>query len=154
MSEMFFAYLVQKFLQFLFTHYFLFLSIISRLFGLKLRLESRDSSSSYNHPLQKEQIQCLLLWTDKHQVLVRFKRMPESRALGSVKAERSSQTVYFEFIRDRQNKCTLCSIVVVREWKHDDWLLGPLFEHEERIWNAQVEAFRQVNEVWLVPQWK
>ena len=107
MSEMFFAYLVQKFLQFLFTHYFLFLSIISRLFGLKLRLESRDSSSSYHHPLQKEQIQCLLLWTDKHQVLVRFKRMPESRALGSVKAERSSQTVYFEFIRDRQNKCTL-----------------------------------------------
>ena len=82
MSEMFFAYLVQTFLQFLFTHYFLFLSIISRLFGLKLRLESRDSSSSYNHPLQKEQIQCLLLWTDKHQVLVRFKRMPESRALG------------------------------------------------------------------------
>ena len=82
MSEMFFAYLVQTFLQFLFTHYFLFLSIISRLFGLKLRLESRDSSSSYNHPLQKEQIQCLLLWTDKHQVLVRFKIMPESRALG------------------------------------------------------------------------
>ena len=82
MSEMFFAYLVQKFLQFLFTHYFLFFSIISRLFGLKYHLESRDSSSLYNQPLQKEQIQFLLLWTDKHQVLVRFKRMPKSRAFG------------------------------------------------------------------------
>ena len=59
---MFFAYIVQEFLQFLFTHYFLFLSglvlsVIYRLFNLNL-LELRDSSSSYNQPLQKEQIQC------------------------------------------------------------------------------------------------
>ena len=47
------------------------------------------------------------------------------------------------------------AIVAVPEWKHDDeWLLGLLFEHEERICNAQLEACRQVNEVWLVPQWK
>ena len=58
MSEMFFAYLVQEFLQVLFKHYFLFLSIIYRLFGLQNLLESRDSSISYNQPLQKEQIQC------------------------------------------------------------------------------------------------
>ena len=46
------------------------------------------------------------------------------------------------------------AIVVVHEWKHDEWLLGLLFEQEERICNAQLEACRQINEVWLVPQWK
>ena len=113
---MFFAYLVQEFLQFLFTHYFLFLSglvlsIIYRLFNLNL-LELRDSSSSYNKPLQKEQIQCfqkLIMdrWTSGFSPLQENAEKPIFR--GPPRPERSSQTVYyyFEFIRERQNKCTL-----------------------------------------------
>lgn len=109
MSEMFFAYLVQEFLQFLFTHYFLFLSIIYRLFGLQNLLESRDSSISYNQPLQKEQIQCFQkLIMDRQTGLSPLQEnagKPSFR--GPPRPERSSQKVYFEFIRDRQNKCAL-----------------------------------------------
>ena len=157
---MFFAYLVQEFLQFLFTHYFLFLSglvlsIIYRLFNLiwlivlceakrnerfaqyrfvSFRfakyhkpnlLESRDSSSSYNQPLQKSRSSAFrnLLWTDKHQVLVRFKRTPKSRYFGVHQGpkglhKRCIITLLFRV----QNKCTLLLLFPSESMMMNDYL--------------------------------